>query len=700
MRNGIVVVLLASTALASEGKWTPQQVLEAGPKWVKAQGMQIPVNEALLTNVVQLPGCSGSFVSKDGLLITNHHCVAGILQEHATPEVNLIDLGYLAQDASKELKAKAYRVQVPRAFKDVTREILEGLDAKTPDLERHQKVEAVVKRVTKVCESQPAPQGAAGIRCIVAAFDGGRFFTLTEFAEYSDTRLVYAPPRGIGEFGGEIDNWMWPRHTGDFSLLRIYDTKGQPVQPRHFFKLSSKGVKPGDAVAVLGYPGVSFRMLLEPEVRERQERWYPRIEQLTYAWRTALIEESEKDPKTSVAVADDLKSLINRHKNAQGQLAGLARQKRLERAAADEARVKAFAEKKKDAAALAAHAELSKLAAERFSTWDRDFILDTAPMATRALSWPLTLARRSTEAQKPDAEREPGYQERDLTRMRERLERDQKRYSAAADRRLFAIWLDQALKLPPEQRLASIDAVFGKLDAKAREKKIDELVAKSRVFDLEQRKAMFDETPETLAARKDPLLDLGFALDKERLELKARRDTWSGANLRLRPVWRAAVIAEAGKPVAADANSTLRITFGKVQGYSPRDGVDYRAQTTLTGVQQKASNDEPFKVPERVLAAAKAQKLGRWKDAALGDVPVAFLSDCDTTGGNSGSPTIDAQGRLVGVNFDRVWENVANDFGFDPPVARNVNADARYLLWLLEEVEGAKPLVKELLGER
>jgi hypothetical protein len=207
---------------------------------------------------------------------------------------------------------------------------------------------------------------------------------------------------------------------------------------------------------------------------------------------------------------------------------------------------------------------------------------------------------------------------------------------------------------------------------------------------------MFDEAPDALRTRKDPLIELGFAIDEERLALKTRRDLAAGATLRLRPVWRRAVIAEAGHPVAPDANSSLRVTFGRVQGYTPREAVKMSPNTTLAGLVDKHTGQDPFDAPARLREAFAAKKFGRWVDPRLGQVPVDFLATCDTTGGNSGSPTIDGKGRLVGVNFDRVWENVANDFGYNPDIARNVNADVRYLLWMLEELEGANHLVKEM----
>jgi hypothetical protein len=296
--------------------------------------------------------------------------------------------------------------------------------------------------------------------------------------------------------------------------------------------------------------------------------------------------------------------------------------------------------------------------------------------------------------------------------MRDQLERDQKRYAEAADRRLFRSWVKRALALPVGQRIRAVDEAFGstggrrgagmaprlegRSDEDALEARIERLCRASRVLHLAARLAMFDETPEALKARKDPLLDLGLALDAERKALKERRDAEAGATLRLRPAWRKAVVAAAGRPVAPDANGSLRVTFGRVRGYSPREAVTMAPQTTLAGAVEKHTGEDPFDLPAPVREAFAAKRSGRWADPRLDQVPIGLLSDCDTTGGNSGSPTIDGEGRLVGVNFDRVWENVANDFGYNPDVARNVSVDVRYLLWNLDVVEGAFDLLKEL----
>jgi hypothetical protein len=695
----LFALLVATPAFAAEGKWTPQQVLAQGPAWVKAQGFSLPLerlwNEktggGLLANAVQLPGCSGSFVSAEGLLITNHHCVDGVLQEHSTPQANLSQDGYLARTRADEKKAGAFRIQVPRAFRDVTREVLAAVPPGASDIARFQAVEAQRKALVAECEQKPET------RCQFAEFDGGLFFTLTEFEEITDVRLVYAPPLGVGNFGGEVDNWSWPRHTGDFALLRAY-RDGVPYRPRYVFPVSTQGVREGDAVAVLGYPGQSYRSWIADEMKEREERWFPAVRDLYGEWLKILDDEAARSPEAAIATVDDRRSLENRRKNAEGQLAGLRRGRIVEKQRASDQRVLAWAAPRADQkAAIAAHAGLVQLNEQSLATWERDFLLDMLSRGSRGLQWPVQLARRSTEGVKPDVEREPGYMERDLPRLRDQVERDQKRYSEAGDRRLFRSWVKRALALPPEQRIGAVDAAFaGAADDAALDVKIAQLYAASRVFDLATRKAMFEETPDALQSRRDPLVDLGFALDAERKALKNRRDAEGGAILRLRPVWRRAVIAEAGRPVAPDANSSLRVTFCRVQGYSPREAVKMTPQTTLAGAVDKHTGVDPFDLPAPILAAYAAKRFGRWADPALGQVPIGILSDCDTTGGNSGSPTIDGKGRLVGVNFDRVWENVANDFGYNPDVARNVNADVRFMLWNLDVIERATDLLQEL----
>jgi hypothetical protein len=527
---------------------------------------------------------------------------------------------------------------------------------------------------------------------------------LSRSREIADVRLVYAPPRAIGDFGGDVDNWMWPRHGGDFALLRAYGKDGQPFHPSSFFPVSTEGVREGDGIAVLGYPGTTFRSLLAVEMEERAERLFPAREAVAREWIAILEDESARSAEGRVALSDSLKTLMNRHKNAQGQQEGTRRGGLLEKQGAAEAAVAAgLAGRPEGRDALAAREELCAIAAEAEGTWDRDFLLGLlAPGGAGSIpsalapAWAVTVARAAHERTKPDLEREPAFQDRERERLRERLEREQKRFFLPADVRVFASWVSRMRA----QASPAVEAAFAGADSEeAIRARVEQLYADTKVTDAASRRAMLDASEEQLRARKDPLLDLGLALDAERRELQERRDRWAGASYRLRPLWRRAVIAHAGHPLAPDANETLRVSFGRVRGYVPRDGVVHVPYTRLSGAVAKHTGKEPFALPDAVLAAARAGRLGRFKDPVLGDVPMDFLADGDTTGGNSGSPVIDGKGRLVGINFDRVWENVANDFGYNPDVARHISVDVRYLLWMLEEVEKAPALVAEMTGK-
>ncbi|WNG45716.1 S46 family peptidase [Archangium minus] len=702
--------LMAAPALAGEGKWTPQQVLELDPAWLKAQGLQVSPKKlwdpkrgtGLLAGAVNVGGCSGAFISESGLVITNHHCAFSIIQEHSSPQRDLITQGFLAKGRAEELPGKGARVQVPRSFTDVTKEMFAAVPAGADDLARQKAMERKEKELLAECEKRPAT------RCKVASFDGGVQFVLIDSVELADVRLVYAPPRAVGEYGGEEDNWMWPRHTGDFAILRAYtapdgsaaqfNAQNVPYKAEFFFPLATEGVKPDDFVMVLGYPGITFRALLADDMAERQARYYPRVVDVYGELIRILEEEGEKDPAGKIAVASTLKGLHNRYKNAGGQLAGLKRGHIVEKQREAEAAVVAWAEKRKEyAGALKARAELLSLQAEKGKAFEREFLLDAMRVGAKGPALAVTLARLAQERAKPDLEREPEYMDRELPRLKDRLEREQKNFFAPADKRAFLALVRRAQALGAGERIAAIDKHFGRTySEKDVSAKIDALYAGSKVLDLTERQKMSVETEAQLRARKDALLELGFDLATELVALDELRDRRLGASVRLMPEWRKAVLAHAGKPVAPDANGTLRVTFAKVKGYTPRDGAFYTPQTTLAGVMEKHTGQEPFNVPEKVAAAANAKRYGPWADKRLKDVPVNFLADADTTGGNSGSPTVNGKGQLVGVNFDRVWENVANDFGYNPDVARNVNVDVRYVLWLLDQVEDADGLLREL----
>ncbi len=709
-----IAAISAREASALEGKWTPQQILELDPKGLREAGLEIPPEKlwsreggGLLEAAVKIEGCTAGFLTAEGLMITNHHCAYGIAQQHSTPENDLITNGFLARGRAEELAGGGVRATILHRTTDVTAEVEAAVSAGAAgadDLARYRAIERKKKELVAACEAQP------NRRCQVAVFDGGVQYLLLENLEFPDVRLVYIPPSAVGEFGGEIDNYGWPRHTGDFALLRVYSgpdgnpaPKAEaniPYRPRHFFPVSTRGVRPGDFVLVAGYAGTTYRSYTEGEMRERAELFFPRQAALYRDWIEIMEAASAKGEDARIALADRIKGRANSEKRASGQVAGIARGGLVDKKRAAEKEVLAWAAQRPDQkAALEAHRELERLIEEKRRTWDQDFLLTEMKNGPKILDLALTLARWSGERAKPDLEREPNYMERNRDKLAEGLRLDQKRLYLPAEEALLADLLVRFAALPKGSRTDAVERLLGgQREPDAVRTRAKEIIARTRVGDLDERMKMFGETAEQLRARKDPLLDLALGLDRELLTLKEREDRYQGAISRLRPVWRRAVIAHAGRPVDPDGNATLRISFAHVRGYRPRDAVWMEPQTTVAGMIAKHTGEDPFDVPDPLLAAAPAAPRSRWADTELKDVPVAFLADADTAGGSSGSPVLNGRGELVGVNFDRVWENVANDFGYNPDVARNTTADVRYLLWVLEATygEAAGPLLREM----
>ena len=681
----IWLLAAATPAFAEEGKWTPQQLLQLDPGWLKQMGLQVPVSRlwdhqrgtGLLAASVNTGGCSGGFVSANGLIVSNHHCFFGILQEHSRPDRDLMTNGFLALNPDEELPDKTARVTVPRRFTVVTGEVNAAVAAGSTDLERAKAIDVKQKALVATCEKTP------GTRCQVASFDGGLEYTLIEALELTDIRLVYAPPRAIGEFGGEVDNFQWPRHVGDFAVARAYKD-GKPYRPEFFFSISTAGVKPSDFVMVLGYPGRTLRSMTAEEMANERRRFEMRAD--LYGEWIRLLELATRDSQEGqLAVAATLKSLNNSRTNALGQIAGLTRGHLIEKQRDVDRRVMEWASRQGSMdRAVAAKRELDARAEQARAVADRSYLLSTAGSGAVLLRDALTLVRLASERPLPDTERDPAYQSRQWRSLRARLERTQASYYRPADEVLLESWVARALLADPTQRIAALDTVFQRERVKEH---VAAIYRATQVADLRARLAMFEESTDQLRARQDPLIELAFALDPLLRAEQVAVQASTGATARLRPDWRQAVIAHAGKPVAPDANSTLRVSFAHVLGYSPRDGVYYTPQSTLAGMIEKHTGDDPFSVPKFV------------RDAAAGidarQVPLNFLANGDTTGGNSGSPVVNGKGELVGLNFDRPWENVANDFGYNPDVARNISVDIRFLVWLLKVQHGDR-LIEEL----
>ena len=698
------------SAVAGEGMWVPQQLPQiAGP--LKKAGLNLnPKQLANLTGdpmgaVVSLGGCTASFVSPQGLVVTNHHCAYGAIQLNSTAEKNLIRDGFNAPTQADELSAGPNaRIFVLDAITDVTAQANAAMaKAGNDPVKRANALEDFEKATTSACESE------AGYRCRVYSFMGGNTYRLFKNIEIKDVRLAYAPPASVGKFGGDIDNWMWPRHTGDFSFYRAYVGKdgkpaafskdNVPYQPKHWLKIADKPLGAGDFVMVAGYPGRTDRYALVTEF-ENTEQWrYPEISK-AYKDQIALVEAAGKtSPEIAVKYASSMAGWNNTSKNFDGQLDGFKRNNVLAIKQREEAAVLAWLRSRGAAGkpALAAHDTLVNLVETGKRTQERDLVLGSFNR-TGSLGVAVSLYRLAIERAKPDAQRESGYQQRDVPGIEGSLKQMERRYDPTMDRQFQQYWLDRYVALPASQHVAAVDTWLGGSDLAAAAKALTRLDG-TRLGQLDARLQWLQAERAAFEASTDPAIQYAVAVMPTLLKMEEQAKVTYGEALAARPVYLQAIAdykQSKGEFVYPDANSSLRITFGNVKGYTSLDGKVYTPFTKLEEVAAKETGKEPFDNPKALLDAVKAKRYGGLADKRLGTVPVNFLSDLDITGGNSGSPVLDAQGKLVGLAFDGTIESVASNWVFDPVITRMISVDQRYMRWIMQEVMPAPQLLKEL----
>ena len=711
------LLVLTIGVRAEEGMWMPQQI-PALASTLRALGFTGDPNAfADLTGqpmgaVVSLGGCTASFVSPDGLIVTNHHCVTGGLQFNSTPDRNLLRDGYFAPTAADELpNGPGSRVFVTTSVVEVTNDIAGGIDVSATDRERYDRIDRRVKERIAACEKD-------GSRCSVASFFEGRQYFEIRQLEIKDVRLVYAPAEGIGVFGGETDNWRWPRHTGDWSYLRAYvgrdgkpaayDQNNVPYKPKRWLTIAAGGVKPDDLVFVVGYPGRTERHQTYAEVRETVEWALPRSIRLAEE-QLALIEAlTKQNPALAIKLAGRVQGLNNGLTNSRGVLEGMDKGGALAKKQAREQELLAWisagpVRQQKYGEALAA---MQALQSRGEASRERDAALNLLSSASSYLGSAQALYRLSVQRAKPDVARDAGYQERDWSRIREAQDRLQRTIDPVADRALLRWAMAKAAALPVGQRIEALDraaglqpGMDGASAAAAIETLLDSLYAGTKLADRDVRLAYIDKSTAELTASGDRFVALAAALEPLAESNREAAKDRAGAYARIRPVYMEAMLEKAGGLLAPDANSTLRVTYGQVKGVSPRDGLFYKPQTTLQGIVEKHTGSGDFDAPQRQLDAIKALRAGRstpFFDKGVNDVPVNFLSTVDTTGGNSGSPTLNAKGELVGLLFDGTYESVSSDYLFDSVKTRSIHVDSRYMLWTMAEVDGAKRLLEEM----
>ncbi|MGV2871221.1 S46 family peptidase [Colwellia sp. E150_009] len=713
----ISFTLTANTALADEGMWQPNQLPTITKQLTKA-GLALNPNDLTdLTGfpmgaIVSLGGCTASFVSDQGLVATNHHCVYGSVQYNSTADNNLLKNGFLAKSFKEELPATpGSRIYVTEEINEVTDLVNTGLTEKMSGTDRYKVIDKNSKTLVAECENDDR------YRCSVVNFHGGLEYYLFKQLTIRDVRLVHAPASSIGKYGGDIDNWMWPRHTGDYGFYRAYVNKdGQPAdysddnvpyQPKHHLKVNKNGVDEDDYIMVLGYPGRTNRYRTNYEV-ENQFTWvYPQAKAYREEIINLIYQHSEEGSEARIKYESTLAGLANYAKNYGSMIHSYNKGSFQSRKEVLEANLITWLNS--DSQRKAKYGDpltgLNKLLKMNNSQQARDLILGYLRYS-KMLSTANQLHRLAVEKQKPNLERESGYQDRDIARFEQNMKAVDRRYDANIDQEIIVAMLTHYVALPKTERVNSIDKFFGlskstpdNFSEKKLRKQLSKMYKKTKLNSQEQRLAWMDKDVNDFEKSNDPFIQFAVNTFKERKAIEDKSKELAGNIQAYRPKYMQALIAyfnDNNLPVYADANSTLRITYGNVKGYSPQDGLTATPYTTLEGITAKNTGISPFNAPKKQLDLIANKHYGKYVKKSIGSVPVNFLGTLDITGGNSGSPTLNNKAEFVGLVFDGVYESIIGDWDYDPKLNRSIHVDIRYMLWVMEHVDGATNLIEEM----
>ena len=679
---------------------------KAGLK-IETKEVYNPNGISLVDALVNIGGCTGSFISDNGLIITNHHCAFGAISRASTVEKNYLENGFHAKSMNEEIPSQGARCRITESYQDVSDLILSAVQNISDPVERTKTIAKKIKELTDSATNENESTVAEVSEMFI-----GRTYVLFKYRVIRDVRLVYAPPQSIGNFGGETDNWIWPRHTGDFSLIRayvapdgkaaVYSKENVPYKPKKFLKINPNGVEDGDFVFQLGYPGRTFRHRPSDYIKYQQEYLLPYISGLNQYAIETMQELSSGNKELTLAFANRIKGLANTMKNYQGKIKGLKKIDLVSQKKEEEKQLQLFINSN-----ATLKAKYCSLLDEIHSVFDRININAQADLWLRQLnnfSPTIALANfvlnYSDELVKPDAERITGFQEKNFRQSLSQIERSKDNYNAEFEETMLMKMFSDATGFKQSNRIVAVDEIYesnGINHIDAFQKFITNYVLGSKLRDKEYFSSLLTKKPDEISALQDPLLIFAKKIrmqnqvnDKENQKNEGKLNKLYADFVDAKMIWK-------NKNFIPDANSTLRLTFGYIKGYNPADAVFMQPFTSLDGVIEKYSTGEKdFVIPDKLKTLYDKKDFGKYISKKTKKLPVAMLYDMDTTGGNSGSPLFDAYGNLVGVNFDRAYEATINDFAWNESYSRSIGVDIRYVLWVLDKFSGAENLLKEI----
>ncbi len=704
----LTVILAVNLTYADEGMFPLNELNHINYKKLKKMGLNLTydqIRKDISKAVVSLGGGTGSFVSKDGLIITNHHVAYRAIQFNSSAKHNYIKEGFYADSFEKELPAPGYYAEIILDIVDVTNRIKSKLNDKMSDKERYQTIENEIKKIEKETESKEK-----NIRASVVAFYGGKQYLLFKKIRLQDIRLVYAPPESIGAFGGDIDNFEWPRHDGDFSFLRAYvDKNGNPApyskdnvpyHPKHFLKIAFKPLKKGDFTFILGFPGRTDRYMTGKQIDLFLNQSIPLKLKLFNDIINMMEQEGKKNPELNIKVAFWVKALNNTKKYYEGVQAGLKRDKVVDKFYKRDKEIAKWIKTQKGLAKYSnAIPEMNKIV-EQINKIEKTLTIMGYSNFVSTFGAGANIGRWAEEKTKKDLERDPRFMDRNIPRIKRRLVTMQRDLIPELDKKMLKYFMKLFADLPENERPKTFVKYFGNGTKeelyKRIDKTLDDFYKTTKLTDKDTRLKYFNMSKEQLEKVNDKLLHFAWDFADELKEKQDNLKGLSGKAIVVKPQVIEVINKFTGKELYPDANSTLRFTYGKICGYSPRDAVWYEPFTTLKGAIEKETGKEPFANPKKLIELYEKKDFGKYYDKTLGGVPLDFLTDNDTTGGNSGSPTLNGNGEIIGLLFDGNFESISSDYYFNPALTRSVVVDSRYILFILDKFSNAQRLIKEL----
>ena len=699
----LLFALTIGIAKAGEGMWIPM-LLQHNEKEMQEMGMRITaediysINHSSLKDAIVLfgGGCTGEIVSDFGLLLTNHHCGYDHIQKHSSIEHDYLTNGFWAMNRGEELPCPGLSVTFLREMRDVTAQVLEGIDMDMPEAERQAKIEDNIKRIRAQVEKE-SPYKVS----IRPFFLGNEYYLLLNEV-YTDVRLVGCPPSNIGKFGGDTDNWVWPRHTGDFSVFRVYaDKEGHPAaysndnvpyKPAKHLDISLKGVEEGDFAFVFGYPARTNEYLPAVAVDQEANLIDPIVVDLRGKVLDIYNKYQEQDPKVRIQYASKHASIGNGWKKWMGVTEGINHFHGVEKKHAFE---RDFQEWVLGARSRHMYIDLLRHFKDNYKELEPYQLaytyLTEAGLRIELVNFAGRFARLS-EMTKDTPQEDI---DKAVAALKKSAEAFYKDYYEPIDREVAAMLLKEYLKAQP----ANFRPDFLN-DIKDVDTYVEQLFDKSMFTD----KAKVDDLLNNFKPNKAKKLQNDPALKVQQSLMGFYRNKVSdnieslNANIdRLRRIYmKGQMEMQPDKRLFPDANFTLRVTYGKVEGFRPKDGMKYKHFTTLEGIMEKENPDiYDYVVEPRLKELYNNKDYGRYADKD-GKMHVAFTASVHTTGGNSGSPILNADGHLLGLNFDRCWEGTMSDLIYDPDICRNISVDIRYVLFIIDKFAGARHLVDEM----